>query len=112
MIEPVAIPINYIERKPDSRYYRVIGKGITVEFLSRFIDNPDWPMQRIAEGYGLTPAEIHAAWSFYYDHKAEIDAHIAEQTADFEAHTEESRAQKAELIRKYEARTGNKWTDT
>lgn len=66
----------YVERKPDSPHYRVIGKGITVEFLSRLIDDPEWPMERICDGYGLTPAEVYAAWSFYYDHKAEIDEHV------------------------------------
>jgi hypothetical protein len=24
----------------------------------------------------LTPAEVYAAWAYYYDHKAEIDARI------------------------------------
>ena len=66
----------YIERKPQSLHYRVIGKGITVEFLSRLIDDPEWSMERICDGYGLTPAEVYAAWSFYYDHKEEIDEHV------------------------------------
>lgn len=63
----------YIERKPQSEHYRVIGKGVTVEFLVGFIGDPDWTVEQICEGWGLTPAEVHAAWSFYYDHKAEID---------------------------------------
>lgn len=108
-MEHVAIPINYIERKPNSRYYRVIGKGVTVEYLSCLIDDPEWPVERISENYDLTPAEIYAAWSFYYDHKDEIDGHIAEQNAYFEAHAEEDAARKAELLRRYEERTGKKW---
>ncbi|MBZ0318982.1 MAG: DUF433 domain-containing protein [Anaerolineae bacterium] len=71
--ENTIIPINYIERKPDSSFYRVVGKGVTVEFLVGFIDDPNWTVEQICEGWGLTPAEVHAAWSFYYDHKAEID---------------------------------------
>jgi uncharacterized protein (DUF433 family) len=70
------ISINYIERKPDSEKYRIIGKGITVEYLSRLIDDPEWPVARICEAYGLTPSEVYAAWSFYYDHKAEIDENV------------------------------------
>lgn len=70
------VPITYIERKPDSSKYRIVGKDVTVEFLSLFIDDPDWPVERIAEQYNLTPAEIYAAWSFYYDHQAEIDSHL------------------------------------
>jgi uncharacterized protein (DUF433 family) len=72
------IPINYIERKPDSDKYRIVGKGVTVEFLAGFIGDPAWPVERICANYGLTPAEVFAAWAFYYDHKAEIDAWLAE----------------------------------
>jgi uncharacterized protein (DUF433 family) len=102
------IPINYIERKLNSKKYKIVGSRLTVDFLSLFIDDPEWPVERISENYSLTPAEIYAAWSFYYDHKDEIDAHIAEQNADFEAHADESRARKAELLRRYEERTGKK----
>lgn len=70
------IPINYIERKPNSDKYRIVGKGVTVELLSRFIGDPDWSVERICENYGLTPAEVYAAWAFYYDHKLEIDDRI------------------------------------
>ena len=80
----VVIPINYIERKPQSDYYRIIGKGITVEFLSTLRDNPEWSMERICESYGLTPAEVYAAWSFYYDHRDEIDRRLKEAAEHFD----------------------------
>ncbi len=32
---------NKIERKPQSDYYRVIVKGVTVEFLSTLMDKPE-----------------------------------------------------------------------
>lgn len=51
MSSPVIIPLNYIERKPNSDYYRIVGKGVTVEFLSRLIDDPAWTMERICENY-------------------------------------------------------------
>lgn len=35
------IPINYIERKPNSEKYRIVGKGVTVKLLSRFVDDPE-----------------------------------------------------------------------
>lgn len=66
----------YIERKPMSEHYRIVGKGITVEFVSRLINDPEWPIDRICEDYGLTPAEVHAAALFYYEHQAEIDEHV------------------------------------
>ncbi len=73
------IPIQYIERKPNSEQYRIVGKGITVTFLACFIDDPEWTVERISEEYNLTPAEIYAVWSFYYDHKAEIDGLLERQ---------------------------------
>jgi uncharacterized protein (DUF433 family) len=81
LAEHVIVPINYIERKPNSDKYRIVGKGVTVDFLSLFINDPEWPVERICENYNLTPAEVYAAWSFYYDHKAEIDRRLAEESA-------------------------------
>lgn len=71
---------NVIERKPTSDKYRIIGKGVTVEFLVQFLNDPEWPVVRICEHYGLTPSEVFAAWAFYYDYQEEIDRHIAEET--------------------------------
>jgi hypothetical protein len=33
----------------------------------------------IAEGYDLTLSQVYAALSYYYDHKAEIDAEMREE---------------------------------
>lgn len=66
----------YIERKPMSEHYRVVGKGITVEYLSWLVNDPEWTVERVCRAYGLTPAEVHAAWLFYYEHQAEIDEHV------------------------------------
>jgi uncharacterized protein (DUF433 family) len=83
------MPINYIEKKPNSDKYRIVGKGVTVEFLSTFIDDPDWPMNRICDNYNLTPAEVYAAWSFYADHQVEIDQHLANGEARMETYFRE-----------------------
>lgn len=111
MSDSVAIPINYIERKPDSDYYRIIGKGVTVEFLSCLIDDPEWPMERICGNYGLTPAEVYAAWSFYYDYKAEIDRRIEEAAQQHEAATKENTELRAQLTERYLALTGKPYPD-
>ena len=100
------IPITYIERKPDSVKYRIVGKGVTVEFLSSFIDDPHWPVEHIAEQYNLTPAEIYAAWSFYYDHKSEIDAHLSDMNAALDLAYEADTPRREALRRKYEQKTG------
>jgi uncharacterized protein (DUF433 family) len=72
------IPITHIERKPGSDKYRIAGKGVTVEFLAQFINDPAWPVERICQNYDLTPGEVYAAWSFYSDHRAEIDRRVTE----------------------------------
>src|SRR5258705_1054208 len=81
-----------IERKPQSDYYRIIGKGITVEFLSTLMDNAEWPTERICDNYGVTLAEVHAAWSFYYDHREEIDRRLKEAAEHFDQKREQDRA--------------------
>ena len=70
--------IDHIEVKPGSDKPRIKGHGITVAFLSTFMDDPEWTVQRICEGYNLTPAQVYAAWSYYSDHKDEIDRAIEE----------------------------------
>ncbi|GEM_PF-1119932 len=107
MTEHIIIPINYIERKPNSLKYRVINKGVTVEFLSTLIDDPKWPVERICEGYNLTPAEVHAAWAFYYDHKEEIDRRLAEETAQFDKYSADTEQQKKAMLKRYEERAGH-----
>lgn len=57
---------------------RVKRAGITVAFLSTLINDPEWPMERILENYEITPAEVYAAWSYYYDHKEEIERWMKE----------------------------------
>ncbi|MBL1137749.1 MAG: hypothetical protein HND46_20760 [Chloroflexi bacterium] len=54
---------------------------MSVAFLVDYIDDPEWPVERVCQAYGLTPAEVYAAWAFCYEHQAEIDEqiHWAEQ---------------------------------
>ncbi|MBZ0317200.1 MAG: DUF433 domain-containing protein [Anaerolineae bacterium] len=92
------IPINLIQRKAGKRLYRIRDKGITVAFLVDYIDDPEWPVERICQAYGLTPAEVYAAWAFYYEHRAEIDEQIQraeefyESLPDIRQHLEGKRA--------------------
>ncbi len=48
-------------------------------------------MERICADYGLTPAEVHAAWSFYYDHREEIDRRLQEAATRFEANQKQDK---------------------
>ena len=106
MSDAVIIPINYIERKPNSDQYRIVGKGVTVEFLSRLVDDPQWPVERICANYGLTPAEVHAAWAFYYDHQAEIDQRVDTDAAQQIAAAEGDAARRERVQQRYQTKTG------
>lgn len=82
--KPITLPIEHLEVEPDSGKPRIAGRRITVEFLSTFIDDPDWPVEKICREYDLSPAQVYAAWSYYYDHKEEIDRALAEKEARIE----------------------------
>lgn len=101
MSDQIAIPINYIERKPQSDYYRIIGKGVTVEFLSTLIDKPEWTLESICSDYGLTPAEVHAAWSFYYDHREEIDRRLQEAGTRFDSNRKQDQEKYDTVQKRY-----------
>jgi uncharacterized protein (DUF433 family) len=51
---------------------RITGKGFKVHVLAALY-NQGWSVEDFVEQYDLTPAEIHAGLSYYYDHKDEID---------------------------------------
>lgn len=100
------IPINYIERKPGSEHYRIIGKGVTVAFLSRLIGDSEWPVERICANYGLTPAEVHAAWAFYYDHQDEIDHHLETSAHEHAAGAAADREHRERVRQRHRDKTG------
>ncbi|MBC8098302.1 MAG: DUF433 domain-containing protein [Armatimonadetes bacterium] len=104
----MAIPTNHIERKPNSRKYRVVDKGVTVEFLAVLINDPRWTVARICENYGLTPAEVYAAWSFYHDRQAEIDQTLADERQTTPITPEQSAAFERMQVH-YEAKHGHRW---
>jgi uncharacterized protein (DUF433 family) len=102
-MNPTIIPINYIERKPNSDKYRIVGKGVTVEFLAQFINDPEWSIERICENYNLTPAEVHSAWAFYYDHQDEIDNRLQAIQANDELYSDENLQRREQLMARRKA---------
>jgi uncharacterized protein (DUF433 family) len=48
------------------------GRGFAVDFVAELHVDCGWTVRRIAQEYDLTPAEIHAALAYYYDHAEEI----------------------------------------
>jgi uncharacterized protein (DUF433 family) len=51
------------------------GAEITVQHLAR-LHNDGWSVDSFIREYKLTHGQVYAALSFYFDHKAEIDAAI------------------------------------
>jgi uncharacterized protein (DUF433 family) len=49
---------------------------ISIQQVAVLHTKHDWSVEQIAEQHDLSPAQIHAALSYYYDHKPEIDASI------------------------------------
>lgn len=54
------------------------------------------------EGYpDLTLAEVYAALHYYYDHKAEIDQEIEEESAEVKRRAQESTSPFAQMLRQH-----------
>lgn len=52
---------------------RIDGRRISVAQVASCHVRGGWPVEEIAEAFNLTLAEVHAALSYYYDHREEID---------------------------------------
>ena len=64
---------------------RIAGHRITVDTVVDLFIRQKLTVEEIAAHSGLTPAEIYAALSYYYDHQAEIDDILLELDAYEEA---------------------------
>jgi uncharacterized protein (DUF433 family) len=53
---------------------RIDGHRISVSDVVNLHVRLNAPVSEIAEDYGLSLAQVHAALAYYYDHRAEIDA--------------------------------------
>jgi uncharacterized protein (DUF433 family) len=53
-----------IERKP----------YLKAEMVARMSVDGDYTIEAVMEHYDLTPAEVHAALAYYYDHRDVLDA--------------------------------------
>lgn len=64
---------------------RIAGHRIAVDYVVDLYVRQDATVEEIAAHFGLTPAEIYAALSYYYDHQQEIDDILSEIDAYEEA---------------------------
>lgn len=79
----------------------IAGKKITVHEIAAMVAIGGSSVQWVVENFDLTPAQIHAALSYYYDHQEQIDREIREadeyvrqHAIDAQAHLAEIRARK------------------
>lgn len=115
MIDNTVLSINYIVKTPGvlGGDPRIDGHRIGVELVADLYVNHGVSAEDIAESYALTLAEIYAALSYYYDHKAEIQAiwdehyQIAERYPDDER-TAKLRSEIEARARKRAEKTGGK----
>jgi uncharacterized protein (DUF433 family) len=70
------VSINYIEIKNGKPV--IAGTRITAHDIAVMYVMNNSPVEWIAENYDITPAQIYAALSCYYDHKEQIDREIQE----------------------------------
>ncbi|HLY26023.1 MAG TPA: DUF433 domain-containing protein [Aggregatilineales bacterium] len=76
---------------------RILGKGITVHDIAGDY-NSELTVDYIVDAFDLTPGQVYAALSYYFDHKEQIDQEIADKEAAGKALMEE-------LIREGKAET-------
>jgi uncharacterized protein (DUF433 family) len=70
--------LNHIEATPDiaGGKPRIAGRRITVQDIVVWHDRLGKSADEIAADYDLTLSDIHAALSYYFDHRASIDDDI------------------------------------
>jgi uncharacterized protein (DUF433 family) len=64
---------------------RITGRRITVADIAAWVVQQNRSVDEIVHDYGLTHAQVHAAFAYYYDHRAEIDAREAQDMDEAEA---------------------------
>lgn len=80
---------------------RIDGKEhLKAELVARMVVDGDYPVNEVMTHYGLSAAEVHAALTYYYDHRAELDAAHEQTWATIKDEAVTLDAFKAELLRK------------
>lgn len=75
------MPITHITKTSGFRRGEpyIAGRHISVEFVADLYVNHNLSAEEIAHNQALTPAQVHAALAYYYDHPEEIEAIWQEQ---------------------------------
>ncbi len=59
---------------------RIAGKGVTVQHIAALY-NLEWTVDALVAEFDLTPGQVHAALSYYFDHRSEMDQAIQDSQA-------------------------------
>jgi uncharacterized protein (DUF433 family) len=100
------LAIEHIVSDParDSGKPRVVGTGLTVQYIAE-LHSLNWSVDDLVENFDLTPGQVYAALSYYFDHRSEIDQAIQEGRARAKVALQASGAESAdEFRRRIEAR--------
>jgi len=63
---------------------RIAGHRISVAQIAEMYLKMGESIEEIAKEYNLSPASVHAAMTYYYEHREEIDRRTAESDAFIE----------------------------
>lgn len=80
---------------------RIAGHRITVQNIVIWHERMGKSVDEISAEYDLSPAAIHAALAYYFDHRQTIDRSIAEDEAFVEALREQSDSPLAKKLDAY-----------
>jgi uncharacterized protein (DUF433 family) len=102
--------IGHVVSDPDEHGGKpfIAGKGITVHYLARLY-NLGWAVADLTREFDLTPGQVHAALSYYFDHQEAMDREIVESQAQTDELLQDltrrgSAMSAADLRRRIEAR--------
>jgi uncharacterized protein (DUF433 family) len=83
---------------------RIIGRRIKVQDIAVWHERLGLSADEIATEYDLSLADIHAALTYYFDHRTEIDHDIAEGEAFVEELKRRTSSKVAQKLREQQAR--------
>jgi len=63
---------------------RIAGTGIIVEDVAIALNAHQQTIEGIAEWYGLSKSQVHAALAYYYEYQTEIDENIRRRKQEAE----------------------------
>ncbi len=83
----------------------IAGKKITVHEIASMVAIGGSPVEWVVENFDLTPAQIHAALSYYYDHQEQIDREIREADEYVALHAIDANEHLAQMRARHAANT-------